>query len=108
MFSGASCSRNPAATAKPSVESVKPTDLKGAAAPGEVESAGSAAADLAAQRVDPQCRPGQPATAFLEAGRGLISGVHDDTSVAFIAAAVLVVLFGIWMLTGPRQAEAAG
>lgn len=48
-----------------------------------------------------------PATAFLEAGRGLISGVHDHTGLAFIAAAGLLALFGIWMLTGLRAAENA-
>jgi len=49
-----------------------------------------------------------PATAFLEAGRGLISGVHDHTGLAFLAAAGLIVLFGVWMLSGLRKAEAAG
>jgi ABC-2 type transport system permease protein len=46
-----------------------------------------------------------PATAFLDAGRGLISGVHDHTGLAFIAAAALLLLFGIWLLTGLRAAE---
>ena len=49
-----------------------------------------------------------PATAFLEAGRGLISGVHDHTGLAFLAAAILIALFVLWMLTGLRKAEAAG
>ena len=49
-----------------------------------------------------------PATAFLEAGRGLISGVHDHTGPAFLAAAILIALFALWMLTGLRKAEAAG
>ncbi len=49
-----------------------------------------------------------PATAFLEAGRGLISGVHDHTGLAYIAAVVLIVLFAFWMLSGLRSAEAAG
>ncbi|HEV3035805.1 MAG TPA: ABC transporter permease [Solirubrobacteraceae bacterium] len=48
-----------------------------------------------------------PATAFLDAGRGLISGVHDQTGLAFICAAALIFLFGIWMLTGLRSAENA-
>ena len=48
-----------------------------------------------------------PATAFLDAGRGLISGVHDQTALAFICAAVLILLFGIWMLSGLRSAENA-
>ena len=46
-----------------------------------------------------------PATAFLDAGRGLISGVHDQTALAFICAVVLILLFGIWMLSGLRSAE---
>jgi len=46
-----------------------------------------------------------PATAFLEAGRGLISGVHDHTALAFACALGLIVLFSIWMLTGLRNAE---
>jgi ABC-2 type transport system permease protein len=46
-----------------------------------------------------------PATAFLDAGRGLISGAHDHTALAFACALALIVLFGIWMLTGLRSAE---
>jgi ABC-2 type transport system permease protein len=46
-----------------------------------------------------------PATAFLEAGRGLISGVHDQTGLAFIAALALIALLSIWMLRGLRKAE---
>jgi ABC-2 type transport system permease protein len=49
-----------------------------------------------------------PATAFLEAGRGLISGVHDHTGLAYLCAGVLIVLFGVWTLTGLRRAEGAG
>jgi ABC-2 type transport system permease protein len=49
-----------------------------------------------------------PATAFLDGGRGLISGVHDHTALAFLAAAALIVLFAAWMLLGLRKAEAAG
>ncbi len=48
-----------------------------------------------------------PATAFLDAGRGLISGVHDHTALAFACALGLVVLFAVWMLTGLRAAENA-
>ncbi len=48
-----------------------------------------------------------PATAFLDAGRGLISGVQDHTALAFIAAVALLVLFGVWLLTGLRAAENA-
>jgi len=46
-----------------------------------------------------------PATAFLEAGRGLISGVHDHTGLAYICAAALIALLSVWMLTGLRKAE---
>ena len=46
-----------------------------------------------------------PATAFLEAGRGLISGVHDHTALAFVCALGLIALFSIWMLSGLRNAE---
>lgn len=48
-----------------------------------------------------------PATAFLEAGRGLISGVHDHTGLAFICAVALIGLFTLWMLTGLRSAESS-
>jgi ABC-2 type transport system permease protein len=47
-----------------------------------------------------------PATAFLDAGRGLISGVQDHTGLAFLCAIVLVCLFVIWLLGGLRRAEA--
>jgi ABC-2 type transport system permease protein len=46
-----------------------------------------------------------PATAFLEAGRGLISGVHSHTGLAFACAAGLILLFSVWMLSGLRSAE---
>ncbi len=49
-----------------------------------------------------------PATAFLGAGRGLISGVHDQTLLAYACAVALIILFGIWMLTGLRKAETSG
>jgi ABC-type multidrug transport system permease subunit len=48
-----------------------------------------------------------PATAFLDAGRGLISGAHDHTAVAFIAAVVLLCVFLVWLLRGLRRAETA-
>jgi ABC-2 type transport system permease protein len=48
-----------------------------------------------------------PATAFFDAGRGLISGAHDHTGLAFICAVGLIFLFGIWLLTGLRAAERA-
>ncbi len=49
-----------------------------------------------------------PATAFLEAGRGLISGVHSHTGLAFLAALGLIGLFSLWMLGGLRNAETSG
>jgi ABC-type multidrug transport system permease subunit len=49
-----------------------------------------------------------PATAFLEAGRGLISGVHNHTWLAFVCALALIALFSLWMLSGLRNAERAG
>jgi ABC-2 type transport system permease protein len=49
-----------------------------------------------------------PATAFLDAGRGLISGVHDHTALAFVCAVGLILLFAVWLLRGLRAAEAAG
>ncbi|MCL2768725.1 MAG: ABC transporter permease [Solirubrobacterales bacterium] len=48
-----------------------------------------------------------PATAFLNAGRGLISGAHNHTALGFIAAGALVLLFAIWTLRGLRAAERA-
>jgi ABC-2 type transport system permease protein len=48
-----------------------------------------------------------PATAFLNAGRGLISGVHNHTLLAFAAALALILLFGVWVLTGLRSAESS-
>jgi ABC-2 type transport system permease protein len=48
-----------------------------------------------------------PATAFLEAGRGLISGAHDHTALAFGSALALIFLFAIWMLSGLGNAEAS-
>ncbi len=46
-----------------------------------------------------------PATAFLDAGRGLISGAHNHTALAFVCALALIFLFGIWTLAGLRSAE---
>ena len=48
-----------------------------------------------------------PATAFLDAGRGLISGVQNHTGLAFVCAVGLILLFAIWLLTGLRAAERA-
>jgi ABC-2 type transport system permease protein len=48
-----------------------------------------------------------PATAFLDGGRGLISGVHDHTQLAFVCALGLIALFGLWLLSGLRSAESS-
>jgi ABC-type multidrug transport system permease subunit len=46
-----------------------------------------------------------PATAFLDAGRGLISGVHDHTLLAYLCAVALIAVFAMWTLGGLRAAE---
>ena len=52
--------------------------------------------------------PYNPATAFLEAGRGFISGDEESTAVAFAAAAGMLALFGAYALRGLRSAERSG
>jgi len=49
-----------------------------------------------------------PATAFLDAGRGLIAGVPQHTVLAYVAALVLILLFAFWALVGLRRAEESG
>ncbi len=49
-----------------------------------------------------------PATAFLNAGRGLIAGVHNHTWLGYGCAALLILAFGAWTITGLRAAERAG
>jgi ABC-2 type transport system permease protein len=46
-----------------------------------------------------------PATAFLGAGRGLISGAHDHTLLAYGCAVGLILIFSVWTLAGLRAAE---
>ena len=46
-----------------------------------------------------------PATAFLTAGRGFISGVPDSAPLAYVCGAALVALMLTWALTGLRRAE---
>jgi ABC-2 type transport system permease protein len=46
-----------------------------------------------------------PATAFLDAGRGLISGAHEHTGLAYACAGGLILLFAAWALSGLRAAE---
>ncbi len=48
-----------------------------------------------------------PATAFLDAGRGLISGVHNHTGLAFACALALIAVALVWTLSGLRNAEAS-
>jgi ABC-2 type transport system permease protein len=48
-----------------------------------------------------------PSTAFLDAGRGLISGVPDHTGLAFACAAGLILVAVVWVLSGLRNAESS-
>jgi ABC-2 type transport system permease protein len=48
-----------------------------------------------------------PATAFLEAGRGFISGDPTSVLLAFGLAIALVALFSLWARGGLRSAESA-
>jgi ABC-2 type transport system permease protein len=49
-----------------------------------------------------------PATALLNAGRGLISGGPGDVALGFACAAGLAVVFSAWAVRGLRSAERAG
>jgi ABC-type multidrug transport system permease subunit len=49
-----------------------------------------------------------PATALLEAGRGLIAGDPTGVVLAFACGAGAVALLSLWALRGLRKAEAAG
>jgi ABC-2 type transport system permease protein len=46
-----------------------------------------------------------PATAFLQAGRGFLSGTHESTIAAFACGVGLVALMALYALRGLRQAE---
>jgi ABC-2 type transport system permease protein len=46
-----------------------------------------------------------PATAFLEAGRGFIAGDPETTALAYLAALGLVAALGVFAVTGLRRAE---
>lgn len=48
-----------------------------------------------------------PATAFLDGARGLISGAHNHTALAFACALALILLSAIWTFRGLRAAERA-
>lgn len=52
--------------------------------------------------------PYNPATAFLEAGRGFISGEPEEVAVAYAAGAALLLLIGWYALRGLRSAERSG
>jgi ABC-2 type transport system permease protein len=46
-----------------------------------------------------------PATALLEAGRGFLSGQPDVVGLAYLSGLALVLVAGVWALTGLRKAE---
>jgi ABC-2 type transport system permease protein len=46
-----------------------------------------------------------PATAFLEAGRGFIAGQPETTALAYLAALGLIAALGVFAVTGLRRAE---
>ncbi len=52
--------------------------------------------------------PYNPATAFLEAGRGFLSGRPDEVAIAFAAGAALLLLLGTYAVRGLRSAERSG
>jgi ABC-2 type transport system permease protein len=52
--------------------------------------------------------PYNPATAFLEAGRGFISGRPDAVALAALAGGALLLLLGWYALHGLRKAERSG
>ena len=49
-----------------------------------------------------------PATRFLEAGRGLLEGQPQELAAAFGSAVGLAALFALWAVRGLRSAERAG
>jgi ABC-2 type transport system permease protein len=49
-----------------------------------------------------------PATALLNAGRGLISGGPSDVALGFACAVGLAIAFAMWAVRGLRSAERAG
>jgi ABC-2 type transport system permease protein len=46
-----------------------------------------------------------PATAFLQAGRGFLSGVHETTLVAYACGVGLAALMALYAVRGLRRAE---
>lgn len=49
-----------------------------------------------------------PVTPVVEAARTLIAGGWEQTGEAYVAAAAMILVFGIWALRGMRRAETAG
>jgi len=49
-----------------------------------------------------------PITPIVEAQRSLLAGAPEGIAVAALAGAAMIVVFGIWAITGMRRAEAAG
>jgi ABC-2 type transporter len=49
-----------------------------------------------------------PITPIVESSRSLIAGSYDGLLLAFLCGGGLILLFGIWAVTGMRSAETAG
>jgi len=49
-----------------------------------------------------------PITPIVEASRSLIAGSYEGLLLAFLCGGALILLFGIWGVTGMRRAETAG
>jgi ABC-2 type transport system permease protein len=49
-----------------------------------------------------------PVTPIVESSRNLIAGSYDGLMLAFLCGGGLILLFGIWAVTGMRRAETAG
>jgi ABC-2 type transport system permease protein len=49
-----------------------------------------------------------PLTRLVQAGRSLLAGAPTEVGAAYLVAATLIALFGLWAVRGLRSAEAAG
>ncbi len=49
-----------------------------------------------------------PISPIVESSRNLIAGSFDGLLLAFLCGGGLILLFGIWAVSGMRRAEAAG
>jgi ABC-2 type transport system permease protein len=49
-----------------------------------------------------------PLTRLVQAGRSLLAGAPTEVGAAYLVAATLIALFGLWAMRGLRSAEAAG